>query len=438
MDTLSLRGIGEWCVFIGLLLASLLAAADTVPCKEYRSSSSRTGVWFPTPQAACADTVGQNGSVRYADPEVSGGPPGVYKCSVTIETWPHNGCENYGTCGPNRLTPVDINEQDAVCEVEPPPEELCKQGNLVTSPTVLSVPRLTTFVCLNGCYSRAQMAAEDSAGKAWVWGPFEVTRGGVTCDGSDDPIAGGTSDPPPLPDVSKPGECPGTVNGQTVYVPCSSTSTGSSSTTEKASTPSPGASAVPGDRETTRTETTCKDGVCSTTTTSTTTHGDGSSSSQKETKDTPQKAFCEENPNLSICKTSSVGGSCGSFSCTGDAIQCAIARASFDSRCEFFNPSGGLADEGASILASGPGAPEEHPINSPTTVDMSGGFTATSNLIGSGSCPADLSVPVPGRAPLVIGFAPLCGAAGWLGNLLVALTALACVGIVFVGGSNRD
>ena len=56
----------------------------------------------------------------------------------------------------------------------------------------------------------------------------------------------------------------------------------------------------------------------------------------KETPDKPeqQKDFCKQNPNLSVCRESSVSGSCGETACTGDAIQCATLRSAAAMECK--------------------------------------------------------------------------------------------------------
>lgn len=87
-----------------------------------------------------------------------------------------------------------------------------------------------------------------------------------------------------------------------------------------------------------------------TTTTRTTTRGvDGSETVKVEgstTKtpsgaqgatDTPEKDqydLCKQNPTLSICRNSSVSGSCGEITCQGDAIQCATLRAAAAMQCQ--------------------------------------------------------------------------------------------------------
>ena len=75
--------------------------------------------------------------------------------------------------------------------------------------------------------------------------------------------------------------------------------------------------------------TTCKDGKC------TTTNPDGS------TDEKPEQEFCKENPDAPQCKKSNWGGSCGSFTCDGDAIQCAIAREQHKTNCKLFDEKNG-------------------------------------------------------------------------------------------------
>jgi len=55
----------------------------------------------------------------------------------------------------------------------------------------------------------------------------------------------------------------------------------------------------------------------------------------KETE-TPDKQndMCKQNPNLAICKNSTVGGKCGETTCMGDAIQCAMLRSTAILQCK--------------------------------------------------------------------------------------------------------
>jgi hypothetical protein len=85
------------------------------------------------------------------------------------------------------------------------------------------------------------------------------------------------------------------------------------------------------------------------------------------------------------------------------------------------------------VVASTKGIhPDDHPWMTPDEHNLSSGFDQT-NLIG-GSCPSDMSVQVSHFGNVSIPFSQLCGPAGALGNILVGLTALCCLGIVFVRG----
>jgi hypothetical protein len=57
-----------------------------------------------------------------------------------------------------------------------------------------------------------------------------------------------------------------------------------------------------------------------------TTGNSSSGAPGKETKPEDKSDLCKQNPNLAICKNSTVGGKCGETTCTGDAIQCATLR----------------------------------------------------------------------------------------------------------------
>lgn len=95
--------------------------------------------------------------------------------------------------------------------------------------------------------------------------------------------------------------------------------------------------------KTTSTTTECKDGKCTTTTTTTTIKdatgqqiGDPTTESKTETK--PEADFCEANPQHPQCAGTKTGGAFSGgcttgFACTGDAVQCAIARAAHTEAC---------------------------------------------------------------------------------------------------------
>lgn len=63
-------------------------------------------------------------------------------------------------------------------------------------------------------------------------------------------------------------------------------------------------------------------------------NADGSTTTTK----TPVSEFCAQNPTSTLCNDNTekrqFGGSCGSYSCSGDAIQCAIAIKQHQDRCD--------------------------------------------------------------------------------------------------------
>lgn len=297
---------------------------------------------------------------------------------------------------------------------------------LTTGESVWETPALTTSVCHNGC-SGSGTTAGARDGKFYVWGPF--TSSGATCTGGTGTTTQPTN-PAPLP--SKPGYCPGTVNGATVQVPCSS-----SKTTETATSGTSGTSAsgVPSSGPTTTSEksTTCVDGKCSTTTTTTTTNPDGSKTTTtgNETKPEDKDSFCKQNPTLSICKESSISGSCAAVSCSGDAIQCAMAREQSKRNCELIDTETTLSSIGRT--AANGGDPADHPKNSQSSiaVNLSTMLDATPLFGSSNQCPADITITHDGRAFVLPFGSTLCPYLRLLGAAFLAACYLAAGFIVF-------
>jgi hypothetical protein len=122
----------------------------------------------------------------------------------------------------------------------------------------------------------------------------------------------------------------------------------------------------------------------------------------------------------------SCAGAAASISCTGDAVQCAIAREQFKRNCEAFDTSNPNAQRALEAISDGTAGDDDHPARNPNTRVLE--FDQTD--IAPGSCPGDRVIGV-GKTQVTIPFSQLCTAVGWLSNLLVGLTALACMGIVF-------
>jgi hypothetical protein len=257
---------------------------------------------------------------------------------------------------------------------------------------------------------------------------------GMTCTPSS---SGPDPKPEPKPDPLPPGQCPGTVNGVAVIVPCDSTSTPGPKTSNPAPTTTPPpsgggdpANGPPGTKNE-DTKTTCAGDKCTTTTTTTTTNPDGSTTTETENTTEPRDDYCQKNPASLQCedKKSAWGGSCGAFTCGGDAVQCAIAQEQHRRNCELFEASDASA-RGISAAAAGD-RPGDHPRNGMQSVSIGTGFDQT-NLL-SGSCPGDQTVSIGSGRSVVLPWSKLCEPAAMLGNVLVGITALACLGIVFKG-----
>lgn len=190
-----------------------------------------------------------------------------------------------------------------------------------------------------------------------------------------DPLASSDKVPAPAQEVAaKPGEEPVPTNAGSVKdgtacpkgtVPAGFGSDGLISCVGTGSAPKNPSAAPP--TATTTATTTNADGSTTTTTTTVKTNADGSKTTtvdkvttpaggggtvtKEQTKDTsatpsgaagketPEKPqeqvnFCKQNPNLAVCRESSVSGSCGQTSCTGDAVQCATLAAARAMECK--------------------------------------------------------------------------------------------------------
>lgn len=166
--------------------------------------------------------------------------------------------------------------------------------------------------------------------------------------------------------------------------------------------------------------TVCKDGKC------TTTNPDGSSDEK------PEQEFCKENPDAPQCKKSNWGGSCGSFTCDGDAIQCAIAREQHQRNCKLFDektshPAYQAAVDGTDEQSADKLKAKAEQI----TVDK------TFNQAGFGwakGCPLDPEIPLGFvDRSFTIPFSRICGPLEALSLAGVGITLLGCL-VWVIGG----
>lgn len=284
-------------------------------------------------------------------------------------------------------------------------------------------------VCYAGCALRGSVSGQ-TGGSNVVYGPFTHTGGYCQGTNTGTPAQSTGSDvtgPSPCP---KP-QCPGTVNGAQVCVPCeSTTSSGGSKTT---TTPSGAASAPAGTLAgTTVTTTTCSNGSCNTTVTQ---YGPGSGGApgavlSEATTTEPQEAYCQRNPADPVCDTgpeSEFGGNCASgFACDGDAVQCAMARDQHVRNCRDLTPNSYTAI-GETALGSAANTTVGGSLIGLPSSDINVG----TGIIGSAvnpfgaACPADVPL-VLGATTVVIPLASTCTALQTMGALLIAITALWC------------
>lgn len=163
------------------------------------------------------------------------------------------------------------------------------------------------------------------------------------------------------------------------------------------------------------------EGSCTTTTTTTTTvyNADGTQASTKsETQEETSKGqgpegsgFCKENPSLPICKTGSFSGSCGAApTCEGDPIQCATAKATWETNCKTMKP----------------GEIKEAPDVGTKKIEQN---FEHSDLGGGGSCPAPRPIALMGRT-IYFEMTPICEFASGIRPVVILLGWIAAGYIV--------
>ncbi len=166
----------------------------------------------------------------------------------------------------------------------------------------------------------------------------------------------------------------------------------------------------------------------------------GGSTPGKE--DAPPSDFCVQNPQLSICKNSTVAGTCGEVSCTGDAIQCATLRAAAAMECRQAEDIKGMKESPVSSLGEQIMAGAD-PMKSQITdalkgdvVDMAGKANLDESSFLPSSCFGAKSFTVMGHT-VVADFGAGCSAIEPLKYVLLALAYIAAyliVGRAITGG----
>lgn len=299
---------------------------------------------------------------------------------------------------------------------------------------------------------------KDMAGSYCMW---KVKRTGDLWTGNETPGLGGNEAPevntdtpgksPPLTPPPAPGGGSGSCPAGTVQAGSSADGTPvcmGTGTTTPSKPPKPSIDTSKseqqsdGSTKTTDTKTTTNsDGSTTTNTTVTITKPDGSKETTsggsttgsnaagqpgKEDKPEDDNNLCKQNPNLSICRESSVSGTCGAITCVGDAIQCATLRAAAVMECRQKADEDGL--KASPLTAKGNAAISGSDIASDKLPTPASGQTInlpgtgdTSGWLGGGSPFDDVSFSLMGHSIVV----PLAKWSGYLIGLRYALMVMA-------------
>lgn len=290
-------------------------------------------------------------------------------------------------------------------------------------------PGSVNTVCFSGC----EATPIDTSNQYYCSGgttvPTQCSVGTWEQTGASCPTGAPSASPaPPETQKCSAGTCPGTVNGVTTCLAC----TQNNSTTETSKST---ATTSDGTKTETTTSTTCQGEACTTTTSTKTTPVTGTTTLDTKTEpSTDKKSFCEENPSFSACKNGTFTGSCGSPPvCTGDAVQCATAKATFETNCTL-NPSpNSISDLGISVASgtenlTGAGLSSQanrEIVNLQTSLD-------TSKFLASG-CPSDRIISLPNGQSITLPFSRLCSVFQFMGSIVIAFSLLSAsrtVGVV--------
>jgi hypothetical protein len=373
-------------------------AGSTYSFSSVSSTTCRMNWTYPT--GSCQDCATDTMSTILRDPD------SAYSCPVN-STLSGSSCtcnsgfsESNGTC---KSTAVLDKES---CD------SLASGLNLVGAPLVHY-----GSAGLTACFGGFVVSGSGSAsggGQTELYGPF-------ACSGTSASSCAVATKPTDITATCAAGSYPGTVNGVQVCVPPSSTTTAPEKTA--VTPPAPGASApvipdAPVGTESTEKSTTCTGTTCTTTTT----YRDGAGTSLGEKKeDKPITSFCQENPKAPGCKELVEGtfsGSCGAVpACTGDAIQCAAAKAAFASACVLdmkANAESALYDAAKTVDQS-------KSVLTESQVSITSSMFNSSNILGAGSgCIADKNVTISGHS-MTLPFSSICQYLEYIGFLNLAI-----------------
>lgn len=175
----------------------------------------------------------------------------------------------------------------------------------------------------------------------------------------------------------------------------------------------------------TTTVVTAPDGTTKVTRTSSTSNGSNGGSG----KDDATKDFCSAHPQLTVCQNSSVAGTCGQISCTGDAIQCATLRAAAAMQCAQqqdidalkVSPQKALGEQ--ILSGADPMSGQISDTLKGGEVDMSRVSFDQSGFLGGGTCLSNRSFTVLGHV-VQVDFTTVCNNIAPLRTVMMAVALI--------------
>lgn len=441
-DWQSRARLGDWikaCAFLWAMMASSAALADEIYWVKYLTTLPLYG----SPSQACA-AIYPSTYVR-VDP----GPNSeTYRCVVK------SGTQNVYAANVVKLTKVSCppgtvrNTVTGVCDPEPP----CKTGpsyvlkfSYVNGTSTAKMPD-RDGICLINVIEVLDCRTETVGGVTGTYCMMEVEKNGGIDEGPAPTNAptgsngtGSPTDPktnmPPSSGSDPSGKCPaGTTvggvdsSGTTICMGSGTSPTPPkappTTTTKAASTttdPDTGATVTMQDKVQQN-----ADGSTTTTTTTTTTAVDGGVTTKVDivVSNTPTGSpgrtdgdpsddkydLCKKNPQLTICKNSSVGGTCGEVFCEGDAIQCATLRAAAAMECRDRQSHDDLLNSPLKALGDGAVAGTDRAglpsYDKPTVFNVASSLDQSTFINGS-SCFTDKTFTIQGHT-VVMPFSQLC------------------------------
>lgn len=432
---------------IALLILAFAGSSFAGPRDYYFYASSP---WWPTAEDGCASVSPPTPNHVFSHVFI---PPGYgdayWQCFFADTTIPPPNTAQHGGGMKGTCPEGKIADYAAKACIDPPPVPECAENQELDPETNTCVCKTgpagsfavsgdTYIGCNDGCVI-ALNSGSYSAAKNKTYGEWRQT--GDTCTPSPDSPGIDPPDSPDGQDAGKcpTGQCPGTVNGQFMCVPCkgkeSSDSSSSENTTETpngASAPSSSSSESSSGSKSTE----CEGGVCVTKEKVVVVNPDGSTTEKEKETTESISDFCAKNPKAAICKAvedGRWGGSCsGGFQCSGDAVQCAQAQAAWKSACAA--DVTGMSDQintGSAAMAAGAASGLGIPGGS-DVFDLGSRLSEVPLFGSSGGCPSDVSVNVGGTS-YTIAFSAMCGQLQVLGVALMGFAYLIAGFIVFRG-----